>query len=192
MGKAIKLRPVKTEAIAEPNAYQRAHADYHRQEIIHVETFTRATVHRIRQQSSLRKLLDDGQLTEDQFYAAGAIAHVAEMIERNVAVRCASLEARVDCSGSARNILLERLGQVRAEAVYTKWRTSIAMPRRMVVDMVLEDRSLFTTARVHGVGWPRAKRLLRDALDHWNDLWERALKEIDQDDLDWAHARACA
>lgn len=185
--KAIKADKT-VKAIVAPNT----HGDYHYDDIIHVESFTRATVHRIRQQSSIRKLLDDGQITDEQFYAAQSIARVAEMIQRNVSVRCASLEARVDCAGSGRDILVERLGAVRMEAVYTKWRTSIAVPRRMIVDMVLEDRSLFTTARVHGVGWPRAKRLLGDALDRWNDLMERARKDIDQDDVDRAHARACA
>lgn len=193
--KAFRIRADKTAKVTVidgPNAEQRNHAVYHEDDIIHVETFTRATVHRIRQQSSMRKLLDDGQITAGQYYAAQSIAHVAEMIQRNVSVQCASLEARVDCAGSGRDILVERLGMVRMEAVYTKWRTSIAMPRRMVVDMVLEDRSLFTTARVHGVGWPRAKRLLGNALDHWNTLMERACKDIDQGDVDRAHARACA
>lgn len=175
-----------------PTAEQEQHAQYVREEIVHAETFTRATVHRIRQASSLRKLLDDGQITDAQFYAAEQIAYVAEMIERNVAVRCASMEARVDCSGSSRNALIERLGVARMEAVYTQWRTSIAMPRRMIVDMVLEDRGLFATARLYRVGWPRAKRLLANALDRWDELMQRAYKEIKQQDLDLAHARACA
>lgn len=183
---------VPAEKLMGPTPEQSAHADYHRDEIIHAETFTRVTVHRIRQQSSLRKLLDDGQITDDQFFAAGAIAYVAEMIERNVAVSCASLEARVDCAGSGRHLLIERLGAVRMETVYTQWRTSIAIPRRMIVDMVLEDRALFATARVYRVGWPRAKRLLKDALDLWNELMDRAYKEITQEDLDEAQARACA
>lgn len=186
-----KALPI-AQQIMGPTPEQEQQARYIREEIIHAESFTRATVHRIRQASSLRKLFDDRQLTDAQYYAAVEIAHVAEAIERNVAVRCASLESRVDCSGSARNILVERLGYVRMEATYTKWRTSIAVPRRMIVDMVLEDRSLFATARVYRVGWPKAKRMLGNALDHWNDLMERARRDIDQEDLDRAHSRACA
>ena len=190
--KGQKKADAPAEKLLGPTAEQATHAPYHRDEIIHAETFTRVTVHRIRQQSSLRKLLDDGQITDDQYFAAGAIAYVAEMIERSVAVSCASLEARVDCAGSARHLLIERLGAVRMEAVYTKWRTAIAMPRRMIIDMVLEDRALFATARVYRVGWPRAKRLLKEALDLWNELMDRAYKEITQEDLDKAQARACA
>ncbi len=175
-----------------PTAEQERHARYVKEEIVHAETFTRATVHRVRQASSLRKLLDDGQITDAQFYAAEQIAFVAEMIERNVAVRCASLETRVDCAGSSRNALVERLGAARMEAVYTQWRTSIAMPRRMIIDMVLQDRGLFATARLYRVGWPRAKRLLGNALDRWDELMQRAYKEIKQEDLERAQARACA
>lgn len=109
-------------------------------------------VHRIRQTSSLRKLLDNNQITEDQSYAAQDIARVAGMIQRNASVRCASLEARIDCASSGSDMLVERLCAVRREMIYTKWCTSIAMPRRMIVDMVLEDRSLFATARTYGVG----------------------------------------
>ncbi|MGJ0236971.1 hypothetical protein ACQEPB_00420 [Novosphingobium fluoreni] len=171
-----------------PTAEQVQHAEYHCDEVIHAESFTRAIVHRIRQVSSLGKLHENGQLSDAQYHAALEIAHVAEMIERQVSVRCASLEARVDCSGSARSVLIERLGAVRLEATYSKWRTSIALPRRMIVDMVLEDRSLFATARVYNVGWPRARRMLRDALDLWTELLERARKDIEQEDLDQMHA----
>lgn len=166
--------------------------DAYRDDIIHAETFTRATVNRFRQYSALGEMHERGQLTDDQFYAAQQIARVAEMIQRNASVQCASLEARVDYAGSAKDILVERLGQVRMEVAYSKWRTSIAMPRRMILDMVLEDRSLFVTARVYRVGWPRAKRLLREALDLWCELLWKARKDIEQEDLDRAQFRACA
>lgn len=178
--------------VGDPTPEQRQHADYVEQDIIHAESFNRATVHRIRQQSSLRKLCEDGQISEEQLFAAQQIAHVAEMLERNVSVRCASLEARVDHAGSARDVLVERLGLVRMEVAYSKWRTSIAMPRRMIVDMVLEDRSLFTTARVYRVSWPKAKRLLGNALDHWCDLMTDARRSVDEEDLLRAQTRACA
>lgn len=175
-----------------PTPEQHRHAIYEHKEILHAETFTRAMVHRIRQQSSLLKMYEDGNLTAEQFYAAQQIAHVAEMIQRNASVRCASLEARVDHSGSARDILIERLGMVRAEAAYTRWRTRIAVPRRMIVDMVMDDRSLYATARTYRIGWPRAKRLLRNALDMWIEIMDRVVKEIDEDRLDHAHRTACA
>lgn len=191
--RAFRIKATKKPAaisLEGPNAFQRTHADYQEATIIHAETFTRAKVHRIRQQSSLRKLMDDGQLTEDQYWAAQEIAHVAEKLQRGLGARCASLEARVDCSGSGRDGLVEKLGYVRAEATYTRWRTSIAIPRRMIVDMVLEDRSLFATARTYGVGWPRAKRLLSNALDHWINLMAVTRHNLDEADLERAQIKA--
>jgi hypothetical protein len=189
--KAFKIRPGKAApvtVIAEPNASQRRHAQYHQDEIIHVETFTRATVHRIRQQSSLRKLLDDDQIDEDQFFAALEIASVIEKLERNASVRCASLEARVDCSGSGTNVLVERLYHVRLERAYSTWRAKLPMPRRMILDMIVKDRALKATARVHNMGWPRAKRLLGNALHEWAKDRKAAFDGIDERDLAYRHA----
>lgn len=173
--KTRKAKQAVVLQLEKPNAEQMKQQDYELDTIIHAETFTRTTVYRVRQQSSLRKMLDNGQLTEDQYWAAQEIAHVAEHLQRGVEARCASLEARVDCSGSGRDNLVEKLGYVRAEATYTRWRTSIAIPRRMIVDMVLADRGLFSTARLYNVSWPRAKRLLINALDRWNELQEHQL-----------------
>lgn len=184
--KTKKALAIQLEA---PTVEQMHQQKYDLGTIIHAETFTRTTVYRVRQQSSLRKMLDDGQLTEDQFWAAQEIAHVAEHLQRGVGVRSASLEARVDCSGSSRDMLIEKLGYVRAEATYSRWRTSIAIPRRMIVDMVLADRALFATARTYHVGWPRAKRLLQNALDRWNELREQSIRSIGQNDLDKATLR---
>jgi hypothetical protein len=63
------------------------------------------------------------------------------------------------------------------------------MPRRMVLDMVLCDRGLKATARVYGMGWPRAKVMLSDALDLWADIYERVSKDIDERDVAASHAR---
>lgn len=183
---------VKIDRTGEPTPEQLLQSDFHRDEIIHIETFTRATVHRVRQQSSLRKLADDGQISEENYFSAQQIARVAESIERAASVRCASLEARVDNHGSGRDVLIERIGAVRMERAYSEWRLRLAVPRRMVIDMVLADRGLFQTARVHRVSWPKAKRMLRDALDLWSDMLARANHEVSQDDLDRAHERACA
>lgn len=181
-----------SDIIHAPTAAEVRQAEIYRDDIIHAESFTRATVNRVRQYSALSDMHSRGQITDDQFFAAQQIARVAEMIQRNASVQCASLEARVDYAGSAKDILVERLGFVRMEVAYSKWRTSIAMPRRMILDMVLEDRNLFVTARVYRVGWPKAKRLLREALDLWCELLWQARREIEQDDLDKAHMRACA
>ncbi|MFX8813237.1 hypothetical protein ABTM61_20120, partial [Acinetobacter baumannii] len=81
----------------------------------------------------------------------------AEAIERAVSVKCASMEARVDHAGSARDILVERLAAVRREQTYSRWRQTLPSPKRLVLDMVLTPRSLVATARVHNVPWRRAR-----------------------------------
>lgn len=175
-----------------PTPEQMRQADYVRSEIMHVESFTRATVHRVRQASSLLHLLDNGQLNAGQYFSALQIASVAEQIERAVAVKCASLEARVDHANSGRDVLVERIGAVRLERAYTEWRQRLPMPRRMVIDMVLTDRTLKATAARYRMGWPRAKARLADALDLWAELIGKAMREIEQVDLDRAQARVCA
>ena len=96
----------------------------------------------------------------------------------------------MDCSGSGHDNIVEKLGYVRSEATYTRWRKSIAIPRRMIVDMVLEYRLLFATALTYGVGWPRAKRLLSNALDHWINLMVVTRRNLDEADIKLAHIRA--
>jgi len=184
--------PLPAVELMGPTDEQRRHAEYDRGEIVHAESFTRATVHRVRQASSLARMLDDGRLTMEQYGAALDIARVAEMIERSVAVRCASLEARVDNQGSSRDVLIENLTAARLEVAYTAWRQRLPMPKRMVIDMVLADRSLKATARVYRMGWPRAMSRLRDALDTWIDERERAWRQIDAPDLERAQARIAA
>lgn len=175
--------------IDRPTAETARHGDYNEEFVMHVETMTVTTATRNRQQSSLKLMHERGSLSAAQYVAALDIATVAERIERSVAVRGASLEARVDTFPGRRDVLFERLAHVRREAAYTKWRQRLPMPRRMVIDMVLADRDMKATARVYRMGWPRAQRLLRNALDTWIELAEEAIKQIDADDMMRAHAR---
>jgi hypothetical protein len=166
--------------------------------VMHVETGTKAQTKRRKSISSLVRMHESGSIDNAQFEAALRIAGVAERIERSVAVRCASLEARVDCSSGNRDVLVEQLNQVRDEATYSRWRRRIPLPRRMILDMILVDRPMATTARTHGVRWEDrngnkgARSLLLDALDLWCDLRERVSKEIDEQDITRAHARIAA
>lgn len=168
------------------------HAHYADETVMHVETGTRVETKRRKSISSLVRMHQTGRLDNEQYAAAIAIARVAERIERSVAVRCASLEARVDCSRGSRDALFERLSQVRDEATYTRWRKQIPLPRRMILDMVLIDRPMSTTARMHGVRWEIARVMLIDALDLWCRLRAHIGKEIDAEDIDRAHARIAA
>ena len=139
--------------------------------------------------SALAYMRERGNLSDEQFYSAQRIAEIAEMIERSVAVGCASLEARVDCSGSARDALNESLYRVRAEGAYTEWRSKLPVPRRMVIDMVTKDAGLAFIAAEHNMGWKRAREILTDALDAWPGILAKYVKVIDQEDLDRQHAR---
>jgi hypothetical protein len=157
--------------------------------VMHVETMTVANAKRNRQASSLARMLNDSQLTEDQYGAALRIADVAESIGRAVSVRSASLEARVDNSGSARDIIVEHLMQVRIQVVYTRWRNLIPIPRRMILDMIVTDRALKATARAYRFGWPKAKRMLINSLDLWLELEERVARDVDDRDVEAIYNR---
>lgn len=165
-------------------------ADFETVWTTHVDTNTKAqTKRRRRHGSSLSTMRDKGQLSEEQYQAACEIAFAAEMIERSVSVRCASLEARVDSSGSARDALIEKLGAVRFEMAYSQWRSRLPMPRRMVVDMVIESSSLVSIARVYNTPWRRAREMLLRSLDHWPAVKERIWRDVEERDVLWRYAR---
>ncbi len=161
---------------------------YVAEDVMHIETGTRAPTYRRRSISSLVRMHKTGRIDNAQYEAAIRIARVAEKMERDVGIRGSSV-ARVDCSSTARDALVEHLSQVRDEATYSRWRRLIPLPRRMILDMVLVDRPLATTARIHGVRWEKARRQFLDALDLWCDLRKRVSREIDEHDLMIAHAR---
>lgn len=184
----------RTAPLVTPEAER--HGDYRHETLFEVDdsgAVNRIAATRNRQASSLGQLHESGKLTDDQFFAAQRIAWVAERLERNANTSCASMEARVDCSGSGKDVLVETLHAVRLERAYSEWRLRLPMPRRMIVDMVIADRALKVTARVYGMGWPRAFRLLRNSLDLWDEIFERVRETIEQSDVDDAHSRlTCA
>lgn len=165
------------------------HGDYAEDYVTHVETNTKAWTKRNRTSSALAVMHERGAITPAQFFAAEQIAMTAEAIERAVSVKGASLEARVDQSGSARDHSIERLAMVRREQTYTRWRLALPTPKRMVIDMVLSPRSLVATARVYRMPWRKARVLLVDALDRWIDIERRVAHEIDQEELDRVNRR---
>ena len=151
---------------------------------------SQATVKRNRITNPMLALYERGSITEEQFEASVEIARVAEIIAQAVGMRSASLEARVDNSGSAKDLLIEHIGRVRLEATYSKWRDRLPMPKRLVIDMVVEQRPIFATARRYRVGHPRARIWLVRALDRWIELREKLQVEIDEQEVAAAHYRA--
>lgn len=145
------------------------------------ETHERASKSR---QGALARLYMSGCISIDQLAWAVEIAMAAEAIERDVAVRTASLEARVDNEGSGRNALVEGIVRVRRQVAYTHWRNWIRDPKRAVLDMVVGDpKSYVEVARQYRMRKERARRLLIDAIDLWPDAMKRAEDQVDEETL---------
>lgn len=163
--------------------------DYRDEFVMHIETYTLARTKRNREQSPFGQLYDRGQITKEQYEAAVDIACAVERVQRSVSVRGASLEARVDCSGSASGLLVERLSVAKLEITYSLWRRRLPMPRQMIIDMIILPGSLFAKCRIYRMGWPKARKRLLDALDRWIELREKVAREVDEEDLRAAHLR---
>lgn len=176
------------DAILPPEAL--AHGEYAEVTIVEAERSSQATVLRAKDRSPLLDLRNRGFLTEEQYAAACEIAGVVERMEATVGIHSASLEARVDNSGAARDMLIETLSQVRREVAYTIWRGWLPYPKRMVIDMVVLQRPIKATARRYKMGLPKAKIRLSDALNNWEVAKDRVRKMLDEQDVLAAHQRA--
>lgn len=165
------------------------HGDYRDGFVLHIETNTLAHTKRNRDVSPFLRLYDNGQIDKDQFAASQEIAEAARQRTIAMGIRGPNYEARVDNSGNNRDELLERLSAVQLEISYSRWRDGLPMPRAMYVDMLTSGVSLFTIARRHKMGWPKARKRLIRVLDLWIEVRDRVAKEVDQDDLDAAHMR---
>lgn len=134
-----------------------------------------------RRQSALSRMVKLGKITADELAAAQQIAQVVEMIERGVSVRSASLEARVDNSGSSRDALVESLGRIRAEVAYRAWREAIPMPRRMIIDLIVTDVSYVRLAKSYNLHWQTARKRLITALRMWPSFQIQARQSVTKD-----------
>jgi hypothetical protein len=129
-------------------------------------------------QSALSRMAKLGTISADELAAAHEIARIVEMIEGDVSVRSASLEARVDCSGSSRDILVESLGRIRAEVAYSAWCEVIPMPRQMIIDMVVRDQSYRAITNSYGINWRTARKRLITALRLWDRVRLEARNKV--------------
>lgn len=164
-----------------PEAEQ--HAQYDEQFVMHVESNTLARTRRVNRGSVLEDMRQRGIITDEQFDAAGEIIGAVNLVERDVSVRSASLEARVDNSGSAKGVLIERLAVIRAQLTYSAWRNSLPVPRRLIIDMLVQQQSMKATARSYGVGWPLARKRLLRSLDNWTETRRRVAESVDEDEV---------
>lgn len=151
------------------------------------ETHERASK---RNQGALVQLYKHGTIDADQLAAAVEIATIVERIGRDVAVKTASLETRVDVTRLGDGSFFERLGQVRREVAYTRWRAEVRGPLGAVLDMIVGEPVGFTiVARRYRMHNRRARQLLIDALDLWPRILGNVCKEVDEKSLNTAHAR---
>ncbi|MDE2302978.1 MAG: hypothetical protein KGK11_10510 [Sphingomonadales bacterium] len=156
------------EALLTPE--MEASGDFAQATVTHVETGTRAATRRRRNVSALAAMHERGAITPAQFEASRQIADTAERLARAVSIGTMRWEPRIDCAGSGRDFVAERLAHMRLEATYARWRERLPMPRRLVIDMVLADRDLVATARTHAVPWREARRRLIAALYLWQEV----------------------
>lgn len=179
---------IKNEPIVTPETKARAGGDLQEQWILDDDGRFAQTLQRKRR-SALAHMNERGSLSDEQFYSALQIARIVERLELDNAVKSASMEARVDMSRTPSTLGLESLYTVRAEAAYTAWRARLPVPRRMIIDMITRDYRLKAIASRYHIGWPKAQRLLRNALEDWPDYFAHAMRKIDQDDVDEIHSR---
>ncbi len=140
------------------------------------------------QQGSLARLYRSGVIDGQQLDCAAAIATIAARIAADVNVRTASLETRVDVTRSGDGTFFERLGQVRAEMAYTRWRAALGGNARLLLDLIIEDVGLAEAARRHRVHARRVRRLLVSALDLWAEVAGVVAREVGREELNRAHA----
>lgn len=114
-------------------------------------------------------------------------AQLAERIARDVTVRTAGLESRVDTTRMGDGFW-EALGAVWAEVAYTRWRGQLRGSAAVVLDMIVEDIGLTIAAQRHRIHNRKARQLLIEALDAWPRIFGQVRKEIDPASVAAAHA----
>jgi hypothetical protein len=143
-------------------------------------------------QGALARLYQSGAIDAEQLAAAVEIATVAERIAADVTVKTASLETRVDVTRCGDGGFFERLGQVRREAAYGRWRAQLPQPAPVLEMLVGEPLGFTIVAVRYRMHNRSAKALLIDALDLWPQILGAVCKEIDEKALMAAHARLAA
>lgn len=165
----VTLAPGVEEAVARREAYAAAAAT--------PETLDHAR--RCAHRGALVQLHRNGTLSDLQLEYAAQIASVYRSLEADVAVKVASLEARVDQSrrGATGG---EAVYRIRMHLAYGYWREALPQPKRLVLDMVVGDTIGYSVAaRLYRVHPRRARRLLLAALDCWPRCVAAAFSAVD-------------
>lgn len=115
---------------------------------------------------SLARLYVTGAIDADQLAAADEIAAAYRSITAGVAIKTASLEARID-GGAHGRAEAQALGAVYADFAYDWWRSAIGNSAEALLAIIVHDVGLTIVARRYGLSMPRARRMLTEALDLW-------------------------
>ena len=115
---------------------------------------------------SLARLYATGTIDADQLAAADEIAAAYRSITAGVAIKTASLEARID-GGVHGRAEAQALGAVYADFAYNWWRSAIGSSAEALLAIIVHDVGLTIVARRYGLSMPRARRMLIEALDLW-------------------------
>ena len=145
---------------------------------------------------ALARLYERGVIDDDELAWSQEIASVHERIGRDVGVRSASLETRIDCARHGDADFHEALGAVRREMAYSWWRTAArerfgADAAAAVVGVICDSLSMSLAARQGHMRNSAARKLLVDALQMWPRFLAAARRAVDGDDLAqvWAGLR---
>jgi hypothetical protein len=140
------------------------------------------------QQGALARLFMSGTIDAHQLASSQEIRGIHERIGADVGIRTVSLETRIDNGSRGDSAFFESLRAVRSEVAYTRWREELNGSAAAVLSMVADDVGIEEARRRHGLGRPKAKRLLLAALDLWAEIIGEVCKEIDEASVLAAHA----
>lgn len=140
-------------------------------------------VPRRQRQSPLVRMYHAGKISIDELAAAEQIVSVIEMIQRAVSPKTSNLEARVDCSGAAKDVLVEGLNRIRMETAYRLWRDQLPEPRQMILEMIQTNQPYTEQARKFRVNWRTARKRLITSLQNWIFIFEETQKSVSAADV---------
>lgn len=134
-------------------------------------------------QGAIAQLYANGTIDAEQLEWVAEIANVYRSLEADVAVKVASLEARVDQSRQGGQVP-EGIRRVRMHLAYGYWRDLLPAPKALVLDMIVGDAIGYTlAAKRYGIHNRKAKRLLLEAIDRWPECMRRAYRQCSPSDL---------
>lgn len=193
-GKRRRVRAVEIPVELEPEVervveMREAHAQLVRRRQAAEEATPETLAKRRAHHDSLDQMEANGSITAEQREYAAQIANVHRSIESDVRIALASLEARVDSSGSGANRVAEGVQRVRMHRAYTLWRDSLRAPKQLVLDMIVGDAIGYSVAaRLHRVSHRTARGRLIAALEAWPDFVAAAWREVDAERVEVLNA----